>query len=67
MPRSGKLIHFRVNPERVPAVCAVCGRRWMAPASRLTARAVQTCGAVCRSLAMALWPLVDRRCYLDVT
>jgi hypothetical protein len=29
MPRSGKLIHYRVNPERVPAVCDICGRRWM--------------------------------------
>jgi len=67
MPRSGKLIHYRVNPERVPAVCAICDRRWMAPASRLRARSVQTCGQVCKALAMTLFPLVDRRRYLGVT
>jgi len=39
----------------------------MAPASRLRARSVQTCGQVCKALAMTLFPLVDRRRYLGVT
>jgi hypothetical protein len=58
---SGRLIHFRVNPERIPVVCQVCGRTTMKRASTIRpGTVIVTCSRLCRDLMASLWPLKGR-------
>jgi hypothetical protein len=59
MPRSGKLIHYRVNPERVLAVCDFCGERWMATQSSLARSHRHYHGRACARLGRMLDLLLD--------
>jgi hypothetical protein len=54
-PRA-RLIHYRVNPPRVPIVCEICGRVAMRCQSELAPGQRRHCSTVCKLIGGSLWP-----------
>jgi hypothetical protein len=52
---NGRILHFKVNPPRVPITCVVCGRVVMRMHSDIRpGQRITTCSPACRDLANAL-------------
>jgi hypothetical protein len=59
---NGRLIHFKVNPDRVAITCVICGKVVMKCKSDLRpGQQTTACSPSCACLARILWDPFDRQ------
>ncbi|HEV2171530.1 MAG TPA: hypothetical protein VGR40_11310 [Candidatus Binatus sp.] len=53
--KSGRLLHYRVNPPLIELKCDMCGEPFLRGEVSASHTKLHFCGSICRLLALRLW------------